>query len=333
MDDFELAFAPDSTDIGDNGQAQGTPEAPGKVDGSANATDITKETKPDSTTASPDAKATAKDEELKGALSKELEPYKSILDSRKWDPSKPDFAPTVLKSYQEAEAYAKRNETTTKLTQQKNDDLGARLRGDVDAINKYRESQGLSPIATSRPLAERRKEYDDITSHLNNILNGKDESGESFKALDSHFSKQKEEMLLEGLRQKANPDKMANDTFTQRKSLAQSNFANVVSQNKEATAFFDELSDHLSPGGLFDSMGIDVLDAAGTPERLNGFIELGQALHVFRNLDKLKESWVTSELERRRGAGNASPNGKASKGKAAQNDMDLDPISAAFLNK
>lgn len=315
MDDMDLAFGIGDSDSGQSGQGQekplgdsGTPDS-GAGDGSASASLVAKESTPGDGTAKPGAQASATGkEEPKGVLPKELEPHKDLFDSKKFDLTKPEGVAKLAQAYKEIESHAGKTSTQSKNSQDKAARVMSIASGSVEDLNKWRKSQGLSelPIDT-RSHEDRVKEVDDLYSNVDKALNG---DPESLKWLNNHFAKQRESLLESKLTAKNSQNKTADQAFNERKSVARANFASMVQANPEAKGFFDELTDHLSPGGVFDSMGFDVLDAASTPERLAAFVEMGQALNVFRNLEKVVEGRVTAELERRRAAGNAGGGAK-----------------------
>ena len=133
---------------------------------------------------------------------------------------------------------------------------------------------------------------------------------DSVKWLNNHFAKQRENLLVSKVRGENAKPVSAEEAFKQRKTAASTVFSSVFKANPEAKAFVDELSDHFNPGGVFDALGIDILDAFADEARGNEFVKLGQAVNTFNNLEKIVEARVTAELERRRTAGNAGGAGK-----------------------
>lgn len=319
-DDFaDLAFGSDTAGEGATGKAQGDaqaasaapdPSAAAKPAGEAGAV---KESTPGDGTAKPDAQASAAGkEEPKGVLPKELEPFKDLIESRKLDLTKPEGVAKLAQSYKEVEQHASRSQTLAKNSQDKAARVAAIASGSAEDINKWRKAQGLPELAVdTRAHADREKEVDDLYSNVDKALQG---DAESLKWLNNHFAKQRESLLTSKIRSETLQSKSPDKVFEERKSAARTVFAGAIQANPQAKVFFDELTDHLSPGGVFDSMGIDVLDASATSERLAAFIEIGQALNTHRNLDKVVEARVTAELERRRLAGNAGGAGSGTGG-------------------
>lgn len=327
MDDFDLAFSADTSDS-QAGQAEGTPAA--KPEGTP------AETPPeaipqDDKAATPDATAKAP-EAVPDVLPKELEPYKGILDSRKWDVKKPDFAPTVLKSYQEVEAYAKRRESENNLIRVARDNMASKMRGDVDSINQYRKQQGLPPIRAERPVEERVKETESLIEHINAVIQNPQDD-KAVRALDSLLTKSRENLIVERVQSANNKAASAETVFQDRKRNAGNIYNAEVIRTPELETHINALSPFFGPGTLFDSLGIDELTVAESPAHLAKFAELGQAVHVFKNLDKIVEDRVNAEIERRRGAtvsAGAGQNPKGGAPKAGANE--LSPVEMAFLS-
>lgn len=327
MDDFDLAFSADPSES-QAGQASGTPAT--TPDGAPPETP-SQAVPQDDKAASPEAPAKAP-EPVAEVLSKELEPFKSVLESRKWDPKSPDFAPTVLKSYQEAEAYAKRREAENNLLRSSRDTVAAKMRGDVDAINQYRKQQGLPPIRAEKPVEDRFKEYETLVDSINAVLTNPQDA-QAVRALDSMLTKSRENLVIERAQsanqQAVNPDA----AFEARKAKATTVFGGEVSRNPEISTHIDALSSFFGPGSLFDSLGIDELTVAETPAHLAKFAELGQAMHVYKNLEKIVDERVKSELERRRGATVSAGTGQTPKGGAPKAEAsDMSPVELAFLS-
>lgn len=330
MDDFDLAFAPDPVQSQDSGQAAKTPDPGGDGGEGGTAPESQKADQSQDTTAQDGAQAKAP-EEGKGVEDKELEPFKGLLESRKWNPKDPTFAPTVLKSYQEAEAYAKRRESENKLVQSARDAHAARLRGDVDSINQYRQSQGLPPIRVERPAEERFKEHEELVSSVNALLSNPNDQA-ALQKLDSMLTKTRENLLVERAKAAENKGPDAKQVFENRRASSSRNFGDIVSRNQEAGQHVDALSSYFEPGNLFDSLNIDIIDATQTPEQMAQLVELGQAVHVFKNLEKIVENRVNAEIERRRTATVASGTGKQPKTGASKSAAsELSPVELAFL--
>jgi hypothetical protein len=333
MDDFDLAFGNDEPSQDNSGEAGNGNQGDQGGGASPPAVEASKEAKQeDGTTAEAEGAATPPTEEEKGAYPKELEPYKDLLESRKWDPKNPEFTPTVLKSYKEAEAYAKRRETENKLIQSKVEQREAMLRGDVDSINRYRKAQGLAPIkADVRTPEQKAQEVNTLIESVNKALRG-DET--ALEQLNDMLTKQRDDVEFERRMSGQTGIVTPEAAFEKRKTDASRNFGAFAQANPEAAKHIDELTDLFSPGGVFDAMGIDYLDIAATPERLASLAEIGQHIHVSKNIDKIVEARVKSELERRRMAGNSAGAGQQPKGGASKqnaNEHELSPVEAAFF--
>lgn len=330
MDDMDLDLALNSSTSEPAGQAQGeSPEAPAEGAGAKPAIEPTpaRDTTQGDGTADPEAQASATGkEEVKGVFPKELEPHKDLSDSRKWDLTKPEGVAQLAQSYKEVESFAQKTQTLSKNSQDKAARAEALATGSAEDLNKFRQSRGLPPLAVdTRSHADREKEYDELYSNVDKAIQG---DATAIEALNKHFAKQKENLLISKIQNEHVKPKTAEDAFKERKAAASVNFTAAFKANPEAKAYVDELSEHFDAGGAFDALGIDVLDAFGTPERAAAFVEMGQALNVFRNLEKVVEGRVTAELERRRTAGNAGGPGKGAKGAALkESEAKFDPTS------
>jgi len=333
MDDIDLDLALDTSSDDQSGQAkepQGT-ETPDSGSGDKPQAETVKpqDTTPGDGTAKPDAQASATGkEEPKGVFPKELEPHKDLSESRKWDLTKPEGVAKLAQSYKEVESFAQKSQTLSKNSQDKAARVASIASGSGEDLNKWRTSQGLPPLAVdTRSHADREKEVDSLYSNIDKALQG---DAEAVKSLEAHFAKARKDLLVSQLRDEAVKPKTAEQAFAERKSAASTNFANAFKANPEAKAYVDELSEHFEAGGAFDALGIDVLDAFGTSERASAFVEMGQALNVFRNLETVVEGRVKAELERRRTAGNAGDLGKeGAKGaitKDSKNEFDATSI-------
>lgn len=331
MDDFEAAFSQvPSEDT--NGQAgDGNQESDAGTEVTPELQSQQEAQAQTDTTATTEAEAKATEAGKQGVFPKELEPYKGILESRKWDPSKPDFAQNVLKSYQEAESYAKRRETENNLLKSKADQFAAVIRKDLDSINQFRKQQGLPPFQSVRPVEERHKEVTSLIESVNRVLTNP-EDAEAMRALDGILSKQRNDLEYELRKAQDTPPPSADAAFETRKSQSNSIFAAEVARNPEVAAHVDELSPYFQPGGLFDSFGLDVLHVAQSPAHLKAFAEIGQALHISRNLEKIVSDRVNAELDRRRTAGNSVGAGNQPKGNAKTSQAsELSPVEMAFM--
>lgn len=327
MDDFDLAFSADAGD-GQSGQAEGTPDP--QPEGKP--TDTPSEATPKEDQAAPIEAQAKAPEAVADVLPKEYEPYKGILESRKWNPKSPDFAPTVLKSYQEAEAYAKRREAENNLMRSSRDTVAAKMRGDVESINQYRKQQGLQPIRAERPVEDRFKETETLIESINRALTNPNDA-DAIRNLDSMLTKSREALIIERAQAASQQAVSPDAAFESRKSKATTVFGGEVARNPELATHIDALSSFFGPGSLFDSLGIDELTVAETPAHLSKFAELGQAMHVYKNLEKIVDDRVKSELERRRGATVSAGHGQQPKGgapKAAANE--LSPVELAFMS-
>ncbi len=330
MDDLDLSLALSPDPEPAAGQApEGAPAGEGEGKSAIEPAATKESTDGDGTAVPGPQEGEPGAEQAKGVFPKELEPYKSLFDSRKWDPSKPDGIAALAKAYQEVESFSQQSRTLHKNSQDKAQRLEALASGTAEDINKFRQSRGLPPIAVdTRTVEQREKEHSELLENVKGALKGDPKSTEW---LEDYFGKQREEVLLAKLEAKqAKPSKTAEEAFKERKTLASTHFAEAVRKNPEAKVFADELSSYFDAGGAFDSLGIDVLDAFGSPERAAAFVELGQALNVYRNLEKVVEGKVSAELERRRTAGNAAgPGNKGPKGSAPKKESEavFDPTT------
>ena len=323
QDDWDMAFASDNEE----------PQGASVTDENSDVPDLpadTEATAPgEETTAEIDGEAKPPVEENKGVLPKELEPYKSLLDAKKWDVSKPEGLANAIKSYQELEQFASRTKNEIGLTQAKADRFRLAIESDINAVNQMRKQAGMPEFKTeTRSMEEREKALDEQYTHINNVLSGKD-SGESLQWLNQHFEKNRLDMKLEKALAERNVNKSQDQLFQERKSTASSNYGNLVAKDPNVTKHIDALTPFFDKGGVFDSFGIDVLDMASTPERLQAFTELGKALETQQNLEKIVEERVNAELERRRTIKNGKSSGEG-KG-AGQGKSDFDSDELAFV--
>lgn len=340
MDDiFDLALAPDTDTAQGQEPPQETDGSPpidgGELDGNAG-DETSPEQNPDAGTtadegeADPEASEGEQAKPAKGALAKELEPFKAVLEAKGFDVSTPAGVAQVLKSYQEAESYAKRNETHLKTEATRAEKFAALARSDIKEINRFRKAQGLPEFKDAvRPLEDRVKEHDFLVTTINKIVNGED-ADNALKALQEHFEGHRFDLEFEKRSKASNPDKTPQQAFTERKSRATQNMDLMQAKDPESIHYADEIRDMFDPskGGIFHALGFDILDAAQTPEILAGFVEIGKAIHTHRNIEKIVQERVTDELERRRKAGNTGGNGRpGGKPQITKDDGAFDPTS------
>jgi hypothetical protein len=332
MDDFDLAFGVSDTPSETTGQAaetpSGEPAAPA-IEAKPAAGDGAKPPQ-----AIPQGDGTAKPElqpgkeEPKGVFPKELEPFKDLFDSRKLDPTKPEGVAKLAQSYKEVESFAQQSQTRFKNANDAKARVEAAALGSVEDLNKLRTSRGLPAIAVdARTPEDREKEFDELFGAVDRALKG---DAAAIDWLNTHFSKQRESVMLAKLEAKsAKPSKTADDAFKERNTAAKTVFADAFRANPQAKAYVDELTPYFDAGGAFDALGFDVLDAFATPERAAAFVELGQALSTHRNLDKIVADRVKGELDRQRSAVNAGgPGNGAAKGKStpAESETEFNPV-------
>jgi hypothetical protein len=269
--------------------------------------------------------AEAAEETAAPAFPEKLTPFQKLLESRKWDHNNPDLLPTVLQSYSELESMHGKTQTERKHTESRAEVYTSLLRGDVDAINKFREKEGLQPITKAPSLDDRVKETETLITNFNEVLTGGPNKDAAYKALNDHFSRVQGDLEFEKRYNEKNPTKSATDTFNQRKADGQSRFANFVAKNPETKDHLDALTPHLSPGGLLYGMGVDLMDVVSSDERFEGFLEIGKALTLSKNFEKAVADGVKAELERRRTASQRGDSGKTHKTSHIKADA-FDPL-------
>lgn len=324
MDDNDIDLALNDTTDEQSGQAQGesqeTPAAAAEAKPAIEPKQ-SQETTPGDGTAKPEAQASAAGkEEPKGVLPKELEPHKDLIDSRKLDLTKPEGVAKLAQSYKEVESFAQKSQTLSQNSQAKAARIEALVSGSPEELNKFRQSKGLPPLAVdTRSHEDRVKATDTLYENIDKALQG---DAQAVKALEAHFAKERENLLIAKIQNDNVKPKTAEQAFNERKAVSVANYQEALRVNPEVKTYVDELSEYLDAGGAFDALGIDTLEAFKTKETAAAFIEIGQALNTFRNLDKIVEGRVTAELERRRTAVNAGgPGNKGGKG-AAQKESD-----------
>jgi hypothetical protein len=331
--DLDLALGSGTDDT--SGQANETPsggsETPAAGEGAKPAIEPAKpnDTTQGDGTANPEAPASvAGKEEAKGVLPKELEPHKDLSESRKWDLTKPDGVAKLAQSYKEVESFAQKTKTLSKNSQDKAARVEALVSGSAEDLNKYRQSRGLPPLAVdTRTHQERDKAHADFVAMVNKALAG---DTEAYNALDAHLAKEKENLIIAKIQSEHVKPKTEEQAFTERKAVAVANYQDLLRANPEVKTYVDELTDYLDAGGALDALGIDTVAAFQTQETTAAFVEIGQALNVFRNLDKVVEGRVTAELERRRTAVNAGgPGNKGGKGSTPKesDEKQFDPTT------
>lgn len=239
-------------------------------------------------------------------LPEALKPFETHLKAMKWDASDPiGLAAQALKSHQEIRRLQDQTAVKARSIDQKAKEVNALLTADAEKINEARRKMGAPEIMVAPEPKAQLAEID----NLYNMLVKASQSGD-WNDVEAHFdAKRRDLSIKDGIRQQLGPQGNV-DLRKEWENSAKSNYQSMVIQNPDAQKFVEELSEHFDPGGLFDSLNVDVYQAAASPERLQALINLGQAVHVYKNLDKIVEEKTQLLVGKRNNAAATGSTGK-----------------------
>lgn len=267
------------------------------------------------TTQEPDG--TAKPAAPASVLPKEVEPFKDFLQTKGLDPKAADFAPRVLQMAKEAESLIGQKATEARMIAARAESMERDFAlGGIDAVNRWRESNGLPKIeAETRSYDDRIREQSELISHINNALQGNEDS---LKWLNQTLLGKLEDLKLDARIAQRQGNAPVAAQYQKFQQDAQSNFNKFTTENKDKLPHLEALAPLFQKGGLLHSHGIDAVQMASTPERLASWAKIGEAVSLLEvdpktgksGLDTLVEQRVQQAMDMKRKAANAGrPNG------------------------
>lgn len=294
----------------DSEAGKGTSEAPpAPAEGSQPGQDAPKpevepSQTPDGTTApKPQETATAASEGQKQSpFPKDLEPYKSLFEKKKWDPTKPEWHGEVLRAFTEQEQFQGRLTTDLGLTRRESAELSQALLGTPQDINAYRQREGLSPLPfEASSLEDRLKTAQEDWKTLQEALSTDERiSVAATQKLAQAFQKKVADLELDKRIAERNPAKPAAANPD-----SKVNWARILERDPEANKVMTALVPYLkSPAGngLFGSFGMTVQNIMATPERAQQAYELAKRLALGdpANFEAEVSRRVKAEMEQNR---------------------------------
>lgn len=288
---------------------------------------------PDGTTApKPQETATAGTEAPKQSpFPKDLEPYKSLFEKKKWDPTKPEWHGEVLKAFTEQEQFQGRLTTDLGLTRRESAELSQALLGTPQDINAYRQREGLSPLPfESTSLEDRYKAAQEDFKTLQDALSQDEKlSVAATQKLFQAFQKKVQDLELDKRLAERNPAKPAAQNPD-----SKVNWARILEKDPEANKVMTSLVPFLkSPAGngLLGSFGMTVQNVMATPERAQQAYELAKRLALGdpANFEAEVSKRVKAEMEhnRQRAVAGTIPGGAAAAPSTTQNDSALEHLA------
>lgn len=211
---------------------------------------------------------------------KELEPFKTLFEKKKWDPAKPEWQGEALKVLQEQEQFQGRLTTDLGLTRTQASELSQALLGTPQTINEYRQRQGLPALPfESTSLADKSKAADEEWALWEQALSQDEKaSSEAIRKITQKLQDKRDNLRLEKMAEskapRAAPSSQGSD--------AKVNWARILERDPEANKAMTALVPFLkSPAGngLLGSFGMDVQSIMATPERAQQAYDLAQRLH------------------------------------------------------
>jgi hypothetical protein len=262
------------------GQAPVAPEPAAPAEASPEITEANP-ANPQQESTTPETPDAATSEQNASAIPKELETHKDFLASKGLDHKAQDFVPKVVQMAKEAESLTGRKASEAKLMQNRLDDLHRDLAsGGLNSVNKWREANGLPKMQEPKSSADQLKEHSELVSHISNAVQG---NADSLKWLNETLMPKLENLKYDARDEAknggANPALKAHQEFLQ---TATGNIQKFVAANQDKAGHLDALMPLVEAGGLLHSHGIDRAHMAATPERLEAWAKIGEALDLMQ---------------------------------------------------
>lgn len=238
-----------------------------------------------------DGKANPPAEQKQSPYPKELEPFKSVFEGKKWDPTKPEWQVEALRTLQESEQFQGRLTTDLGLTRTHAAELNQAILGSPQDVNAYRQRHGLPPIPfESTSLEDKYKAAEADWNLLQEALKG---SEDATAKLAQAFQKRLHDIELDRGIAARMPQKPA--TVDANPKL---NWANIVQKDPEANKVMSTLVPFLkSPHGVgvLGTFGMDIHNVMSTPERAAQIYDLATRVH--RGSPEVFEAEVTKRVK------------------------------------
>lgn len=254
-------------------------------------------------------------EQKQSPFPKALEPYKPLLDGKKWDPAKPDWVVEPLKALQEAEQMNGRQSTDLGLTRSRVAEMTQAIHGTPKEINDLRQRAGLQPLPfESTSLEDKIKAAEGEWTLLEQALSQDEKvSTAATQKIIRGLQERMENLRLEKKVAELHPPKGKGDDL---QNSAKTNWSRITEQFPDANTKLSSLVPFLATKfgtGLLGSFGMDPHSILSTPERAKQAYELADRLWRGdpENFKAEVTKAVSAEMEknRMRGNGGAIPGG------------------------
>lgn len=254
-----------------------------------------------------EAAATAPQAPAQSPFPKELEAFKPLIESKKWDISKPDWIANPLKSLQEAEQFNGRISTDLGMTRTRVSEVEQALLGTPDQINEHRERLGLAPLPFEKTSTAEKLQAAEAEAAIFQRMLSQDPE-ESAKAIAEFQTKLQQK--LEDLKFNARFEKLQPKTQNGGAAAThKTNMQALVTQFPDAMEKFNSLVPYLKTKlgtGVLGSFGMDLLNIHGSPERSQQMYELASKIHLADNFEAEVERRVKQALDDNLTRGNAT---------------------------
>lgn len=254
-----------------------------------------------------DAAATAPQPPAQSPLPKELEAFKPLIESKKWDVSKSDWIAQPLKSLQEAEQFNGRITTDLGMTRTRVSEIEQALLGTPDQINAHREIAGLPPLPFEKSSsAEKLQAAEAEAAIFQRMLSqDPDESAKAIAEFQGKIQQKLEDLKFQTRFEKMAPKSQSSDIVGQQKT----NLTALSTKYPDAMEKFNSLVPYLKTKlgtGVLGSFGMDLLNIHNSPERSNQMYELAAKIHLADNFEAEVDRRVKQALTDNLTRGNAT---------------------------
>lgn len=235
------------------------------------------------------------------------EEYEALHKSRGWDPTKPEYAKQITKSYSELEkAYSKATNEKRNLLKRDEETIKS-ISGSIDEINAIRERVGVHPLPKPIDYSKEQETIRSIHSLAMRALQGDSDSADE---LESLLNDKLHEHKLNEERSKYTGAKAK--TLDEYKNDAKSVYGTLVAEDQKAGEYLEQIADYLLPETAIGSTGANIYRLMAHEDTARQLVEIGKRLHMTspENFDKIVNERVDAELKRRANASGMVPAGR-----------------------
>ncbi|OGT56696.1 MAG: hypothetical protein A3E01_00340 [Gammaproteobacteria bacterium RIFCSPHIGHO2_12_FULL_63_22] len=264
-------------------------EPPAKVAEPSTPPAGTTELKPKEGAATPPAGST------QSPYPKELEPFKTLFEGKKWDPTKPEWQAEALKTLQEQEQFQGRLTTDLGLTRVESAELSQAILGTPTDINAYRSRHGLPALPfESTSIDDKIKAVGEEYALWEQALSQDEKvSAAAIRTITQKLQDRKDDLRAEKLAAAKAPQSPARGS-----NASGENWARITAQDPDANKVMSALVPFLKSkfgNGILGSFGMDIQNVMSTPERAKQIHDLAQ--RVYRGDPQVFEAEVAKRVK------------------------------------